>query len=99
MKRTRIDDNNALLEMLGVVAAAAGVVAVVTLWQPMRRRRNDQCCNVGNRWVPTISQRQGSSCHSNIRLSTSTSDDQTDYVQPCLAVSARFGLATLDVTR
>ena len=53
MKRTRIDDNNALLEMLGVVAAAAGVVAVVTLWQPMRRRRNDQCCNVGNRWLPT----------------------------------------------
>ena len=57
-----MDDNNALLEMLGAVAAAAGVVAVVTPWQAMSRRRNekeldrcgfDQCCNVGNRWLPT----------------------------------------------
>jgi len=33
MKRTRLDNNNALLEMIGVVAAAAGDVAVVTPWQ------------------------------------------------------------------
>ena len=48
MKRTRLDNNNALLEMLGVVAAVAGVVAVVTPWHESEKKTKKNLTDMGS---------------------------------------------------